>query len=773
MIARKMIAGRNKIVRRNSIALLCVTLNLAFLLTACSEPPTPPLKTTTAKPAPTQPSTIVVDMKSVGPVTLTTSAAEFQVTPEGYVEAFLLPGAQKLDAQKTDAQKKDGRKLSLDEPSVGVSSDSDFVRVGGTDVHFTLDLQQAQVREAIGKMGAGKRVEIPARPLGPSGMDLQPIVAFEVYDNYPNILLSTVEYKNTGTSNVVIEKSVNQRRRLNARLIDAKAHPWEMWSFHGASYDWGKDDVVKLTPAFSQPNIIGEMVKGGYGGGIPVVAFWTREVGEAVGHVETIPISAAIPARVATDGRVNTEVDYVANITLKPGETYATPRSFISVFAGDFYEPLRIWSSVLQKEGWELTKPSSEAYNVSWCGWGYQENVTPAEMLGTIPKLKEMGIKWVTLDDRWFDVYGDWNPRPDTFPGDSIKKMTDEFHQQGMLAQLWWLPLGVEDGQGKYESHKYSMAKIVQEHPEWLILDKNGKHARMTRGLAVLCPAVPEVRAYHKQLTEKFIRDWGFDGSKLDNIYSVPECYNPAHHHKSPQDSVNAMGDIYKEIFQTTRALKPQSVTQSCPCGTPPSLAWLPFMDQAVTADPVGAVQVRRRIKMYKALLGPESAVYGDHVELSAMTKIGNNDYIEHGDDFASTIGTGGVVGTKFVWPDPGPKFQDVNLTAAKEARWKKWIGLYNEKMLSKGDFTDLYVIGYDTPEGYAIAKDGKMYYAFFTSANWTGAIELRGLKPGTYRVSDYAEGKDLGSVNAAANGVATLTAEFKDHLLLEVSSQP
>ncbi len=26
----------------------------------------------------------------------------------------------------------------------------------------------------------------------------------------------------------------------------------------------------------------------------------------------------------------------------------------------------------------------------------------------------------------------------------------------------------------------------------------------------------------YKQLTEKFIRDWDFDGSKLDNIYSVP-----------------------------------------------------------------------------------------------------------------------------------------------------------------------------------------------------------------------------------------------------------
>ena len=742
-------------------ALIATTVSITLsciLLSSCSKPRESATTTTAAAtPAPTAPSAINVDVKANGPLVITTSAAEFQLLPDGYIRASLL---------------KDGKAITLDEPAAGASGDSDFVRIGDKDMHFTPDFQQAEVHAALGKMGAGKRVEIPERKVAGGGSELQCILALEVYDNFPNILLSTVEYKNAGAGDVTIEKSVNQRRRLNARLMDAKAQPWQMWSFHGASYDWGRDDVVKLTPAFLQPNVMGEMVKGGYGGGIPVVAFWTREIGEAVGHVETLPISAAIPAKVGKDGRVNTEVDYAANVTLKAGETYSTPRSFVSVFAGDYYEPLRIWSSVLQKEGWELPKPSSEAYNVSWCGWGYEADVTPAQMLGTVPKLKEMGIKWVTLDDRWFDVYGDWNPRHDTFPDDSIKKMVDDFHKDGMLTQIWWLPLAVEDGQGKYESHKYSVAKIAQEHPEWLILDKNGKHAHMTRGLGVLCPAVPEVRAYYKQLTEKFIRDWGFDGSKLDNIYSVPECYNPAHHHHSPQDSVNAMGDIYKEIFQTTRALKPESVTQSCPCGTPPSLAWLPFMDQAVTADPVGAVQVRRRIKMYKALLGPESAVYGDHVELSAMTRVGN-DWREHGDDFASTIGTGGVVGTKFVWPDPGPKFKDVNLTAAKEEHWKKWIALYNEKMLSKGEFRDLYVTGYDTPEGYAIAKDGKMYYAFFSPSDWKGEIELRGLKPGKYRVTDYAEGKDFGTVEPNDQGVARLRAEFKDHLLLEVSAQP
>jgi alpha-galactosidase len=229
------------------------------------------------------------------------------------------------------------------------------------------------------------------------------------------------------------------------------------------------------------------------------------------------------------------------------------------------------------------------------------------------------------------------------------------------------------------------------------------------------------------------------------------------------------MADVYKTIYQTTRAIKPDSVTQSCPCGTPPSLAWLPYMDQAVTADPVGAVQVRRRIKVYKALLGPESAVYGDHVELSAMTRVGNN-WSEHGDDFASTIGPGGVVGTKFTWPDnKNPRFKPVALTSEKEEHWKKWIGIYNEKMLSKGTFLNLYTYGYDTPEAYAIEKDGKMYYAFF-APSWKGEVELRGLKPGTYHVSDYTAGKDLGTVEASVGNVPKLKADFKEHLLLEVT---
>jgi alpha-galactosidase len=113
-------------------------------------------------------------------------------------------------------------------------------------------------------------------------------------------------------------------------------------------------------------------------------------------------------------------------------------------------------------------------------------------------------------------------------------------------------------------------------------------------------------------------------------------------------------------------------------------------------------------------------------------------------------------------------------LTAEKDAHWKKWIGLYNQKMLSKGEFRDLYVYGYDVPEAYAIEKDGAMYYAFFAPENgsFSGEVELRGLKPGTYHVQDYVDGKDLGTVQAEAGKATKLKTEFKEHLLLEVSGK-
>jgi len=720
-------------------------------------------ETKTVSPAAAK-SAVVVNVSSEN-ITAITPSAEFRLTPSGALTASLVGASWQT---------------SLEDQSLDFSQIVSSSKKEHAGAHF--DLAGAKVRDASGKIGAlGKHVEITGTI---PETNLAETLELEIYDDFPNVALVSLSIRNTGSADVSLDWVKLQRHQF-AAASESKSRVEPLWTFQGASLKWGKDEIFPMPTKFSQENPFGAPVPtkddlGYVGGGIPVVAFWSRDIGEAIGHVETLPLTLSIPVKTTVTGKVEAEVRVPADTILKPGEVFSTPRTFLAIYHGDFYQPLSLWSKMLAKEGLEKPRNNDENYAVSWCGWGYEFGVTPKQMLDTIPKLKELGIHWATLDDGWFNNYGDWQPNSAAFVGSAIPDMVKKFHDQGLKMQVWWLPLGVEDGHFGYGGRKYVVSEVVKQHPDWLILDKGGKPARMARNLATLCPAVPEVREYYKGVTERFIRDWGFDGHKLDNIWSTPLCYNPKHHHKSPYDSVYAMGDVYKIIFETTRALKPDSVTQSCPCGTPPNLAWLRYMDQAVTADPVGSIQVRRRVKMYKALLGPEAAVYGDHVELTRIRNASGGDEQDLGEDFASTLGTGGVLGTKFTWPDYGAKFKTVYLNPAKEAHWKEWIGLYNEKMLSKGDFLDLYVYGFDVPEAYAIEKDGHFYYAFYSPEKgggtkkdhaspeeWKGELELRGLPAGTFRVTDYVRHKELGTVTGP---VGKLNETFTGSLLLEVA---
>jgi alpha-galactosidase len=710
-------------------------------------------------------STIQIETKA-NALVVSTSAAVFTLHANGELKGAL---------------KKDGKLISLE--ATGKDSEQ-IVRIENAEHSgVILDFGTAEIREAQGKLGnVGKQIRVKGKI---PGTELEEVSTLEIYDSFPNLALLSLQIRNSGAKPVSIDSITMQAHNFSSNA-DSESSPSPLWTFQGSSLKWGKDEIFALPAKFSQENPFGAPVStkddlGYAGGGIPVVAFWSKNVGEAIGHIETLPLVLALPVKSTDSDMVNASVRIPSNSELKTGDTISTPRTFLTVYSGDFYKPLSLWSDVIDKEGLKKPTNNEENYAVSWCGWGYEFGVTPKQMLDTIPKLRELGIHWATLDDGWFNNYGDWQPRSPAFAGDSIQGMVKTFHDQGIKVQLWWLPLAAEDGHFAYGGRKYEVSEVVKQHPDWLILDKQGKPARMARNLATLCPALPEVQSYYKQLTERFVREWGFDGHKLDNIYATPLCYNPKHHHKSPYDSVYAMGEVYKIIFETTRAIKPDSITQSCPCGTPPSLAWLRFMDQAVTADPVGSIQVRRRIKMYKALLGANAAVYGDHVELTRVNNVFTDKEQDVGKDFASTLGTGGVLGTKFTWPDYGPKFKNVYLDPEKDSYWKKWIGLYNEKMLSKGDFLDLYVYGFDKPEAYAIKKDGSIYYSFYAppaskegkaaganvGQSWNGEVELRGLSAKPYQVTDFVNNKDLGTVTGPTG---KLSVEFNDYLLLQVT---
>ena len=200
-----------------------------------------------------------------------------------------------------------------------------------------------------------------------------------------------------------------------------------------------------------------------------------------------------------------------------------------------------------------------------------------------------------------------------------------------------------------------------------------------------------------------------------------------------------------------------EAVVQHCPCGTCMSFHNILTTNQTVSSDPLSSWQIRLKGKVYKALV-EDIAYYGDHVELS-----------DGGNDFASTIGIGGVPGTKFTWPRDNPTASSSYLlTPEKELAYKKWFTLYNNMMLSEGEYLgDLYDIGFDLPEAHVIRKDAALHYAFFAD-EWMGEVQFRGLEPGAvYKVYDYVNDQDLGTITGDENG---MELSFQGYKLLKLT---
>jgi len=628
------------------------------------------------------------------------------------------------------------------ETPLGSFSTSETVK--GTERSWSDFSLNSQKNERVKDIyGAGEKLELAGISAG-----LKKNLSVVIYDEFPNFALFDVSYTNTGKSQLKILEWTN-----NAYTIDAQhgAADVPFWSFQSGSYERRPDWIVPLHAGFSQENYLG-MNASDYGGGTPIVDVWRRDAGMAVGHVEPRPRLVSLPVSMLNARQAQVGVQYRHEQSLQPGESFHTFRTFVTVHTGDYFQTLLTYRRFMLKQGFQMAKAPDSAFGAIWCAWGYGRDFKPQQVYDTLPTVKRMGFTWVTLDDGWQNNYGDWQLDPKKFPrGDAdIKAMVERIHQEGFKAQLWWSPLSAVPD-----------SKLLTDEPDLALENQDGSRRKISWWNSYyLCPANSRVVEYHKELVRKILVDWGFDGLKLDgqHMNGVPACYNPAHHHKRPEESVEALPDFFREIYDAAQKAKPGALVEFCPCGTAFSFFTMPHFNMSVASDPRGSFQVRSKGKTIKGLMGDDVPYFGDHVELS-----------DNHDDFASTLGIGGVVGTQFVLPSLVEKHGRFDLTAERADSFQKWLQLYQEKGLSRGQYLGtLYDIGFDLPEAHAIRKDNKMYYAFF-AGNWKGKLELRGLDDRVYHVVDYVDGKDFGIVRGP---VARLSADFSKHLLLEASPQ-
>lgn len=385
------------------------------------------------------------------------------------------------------------------------------------------------------------------------GYHIEKIMTVTALDDYPGMLLFDVKYVNKGGKEATVTSWVNHELRMKNTDMQQP-----VWSLQTSSSSARKDWILPVSPGFYQKNFMG-MNNSDYGGGIPVSDLWRNDGGFAVGLTETTLKLVSLPVEMkegADYARTGILYEYETPLTFAPNDTIQTYRSFISVHTGDFFQPLRQFSEYMQSQGITFAEPNDGAYEAVWCAWGYERTFTIDEVLGTLPKVKELGFKWVDVDDGFQICEGDWEPN-DRFPGGDkdMRRLADAIHKHGLKAKLWWAPMAADP-----------TADVLKRHPEMLLINKEGKPQHITWWDShYLSPVNPVTKKYTADLVKRFIDTWDFDGLKLDghHLNCCPPDYNPASQLDYPEQAIEQLPTFFQTIFETARKYKPDAVIQN------------------------------------------------------------------------------------------------------------------------------------------------------------------------------------------------------------------
>jgi alpha-galactosidase len=206
---------------------------------------------------------------------------------------------------------------------------------------------------------------------------------------------------------------------------------------------------------------------------------------------------------------------------LAPGETFTSPRTFVSLFQGTKWQDAfegPFAEFVRERLGvrfFEKKNPPLSYYN-SWLP--FMSAIEEKLIRESIDAVADAGFEVFTIDEGWEDAMGDWNPDPKKFPN-GLKPVCDRIIEKGMKPGLW---VAIASAFGD--------SRIVREHPEWTIKDKLGRPANLHttgawngRPLVTMSLATPWYD-YNLKKIKDLVRACRLAYIKID-LAAVNSCY--------------------------------------------------------------------------------------------------------------------------------------------------------------------------------------------------------------------------------------------------------
>ena len=159
-----------------------------------------------------------------------------------------------------------------------------------------------------------------------------------------------------------------------------------------------------------------------------------------------------------------------------------------------------------------------ESVPVGWCSWYHfyqdiDEKVLDANLDTVIALEPELPLELFQIDDGFETYPGDWYDFDPGFPN-GLKPLVEKTKAAGLIPGVWLAPFIV-----------HNKARLVTEHPDWLLRDAEGK--TVTAGFVwnnftlALDLTNPEALAYTQDVIRTAVQDWGFTYLKLDFLYAA------------------------------------------------------------------------------------------------------------------------------------------------------------------------------------------------------------------------------------------------------------
>ena len=198
-------------------------------------------------------------------------------------------------------------------------------------------------------------------------------------------------------------------------------------------------------------------------------------------------------------------------ILLEPGESVEL-ETLLRWHDADFDRALEGYIEELTRLHGTAPHPEQRG-SAGWSDWEfYRNDKTSFDIMASASALEAacrdgLDIRTVVVDGGWAKNLAEWTETADTIP-EGAETLLARIREKGLRSGIWFAPYIVN-----------SACRLVQEHPEWLLRDKDGKILRSSvSNVGAKCTldfSVPGVMEHLKSLLEMF-KSWGVVHLKLD-----------------------------------------------------------------------------------------------------------------------------------------------------------------------------------------------------------------------------------------------------------------